>query len=261
MRVPAPTAFSPRTCSHALCRHHRRVSLTTTFSLSAYVLSCVKNGALAWVRGLGIEAAQLQTATISKPAARAPQGEGEAAQGRGCGTRLCSQGEPLGRWCAVLYLAVLCSTVRCFAVICFAVTCCAELCCAVLYCAVLCCAEIARPGDWRTLLKAQAYSRLLVGIRLARVLKVASLLTTDVFFCCIRAAGCMCPTQVRDTTLLVDVMFAQLSVLSAAKIRETEEGGGGAFIDLAEKTKAGDVITVRIERVEGNRRKGTDGER
>lgn len=71
----------------------------------------------------------------------------------------------------------------------------------------------------------------------------------------------MCPTQVRDTTLLVDVMFAQLSVLSAAKIRETEEGGGGAFIDLAEKTKAGDVITVRIERVEGNRRKGTDGER
>lgn len=56
-------------------------------------------------------------------------------------------------------------------------------------------------------------------------------------------------------------MFAQLSVLSAAKIREAEDGGGGAFIDLAEKTKAGDVITVRIERVEKSRRRGTDGEK
>ena len=55
-------------------------------------------------------------------------------------------------------------------------------------------------------------------------------------------------------------MFARLSVLSAAKIRETE-GGDGTFIDLAEKTKAGDVITVRIERVERSRRRGTNGER
>ena len=67
--------------------------------------------------------------------------------------------------------------------------------------------------------------------------------------------------QVRDTTLLVDVMFAQLSVLSAAKIREAEDGGDGAFIDLPEKTKAGDVITVRIERVEKSRRRGTDREK
>lgn len=71
----------------------------------------------------------------------------------------------------------------------------------------------------------------------------------------------MCPAQVRDTTLLVDVMFTQLSVLSAAKIREAEEGGDGAFIDLSEKTKAGDVITVRIEHVERSRRRGTDGEK
>lgn len=58
--------------------------------------------------------------------------------------------------------------------------------------------------------------------------------------------------------LLVDVMFPELSVLRANKIRRS--GEGGKFVNLSEKAKAGDVITVRIESIGASKRKGAEGE-
>lgn len=59
--------------------------------------------------------------------------------------------------------------------------------------------------------------------------------------------------------LLVDVMYAQLSVLRASKIRDSH--AGGSFVTLTDKVKAGDRITVRVDRVETNKRKGNTGEK
>lgn len=64
--------------------------------------------------------------------------------------------------------------------------------------------------------------------------------------------------QVEDAMLLVDVMFPELSVLRASKIRRS--GEGGKFVNLSEKTKPGDVITVRIENIGASKRKGAEGE-
>ncbi|CAM9533349.1 unnamed protein product, partial [Hapterophycus canaliculatus] len=60
--------------------------------------------------------------------------------------------------------------------------------------------------------------------------------------------------EVRDSMLLVDVMFAQLSVLRVGKIRTS--GEGRKFINLEEKAKPGDVITVRIEDIDTSKRRG-----
>ncbi|CAM9715687.1 unnamed protein product [Scytosiphon promiscuus] len=60
--------------------------------------------------------------------------------------------------------------------------------------------------------------------------------------------------EVRDSMLLVDVMFAQLSVLRVNKIRNS--GEGGKFVNLQEKAKPGDVITVRIEDIDTSKRRG-----
>lgn len=64
--------------------------------------------------------------------------------------------------------------------------------------------------------------------------------------------------KVRDSMLLVDVMFAQLSVLRGSKIRNS--GEGGKFVNLQEKAKPGDVITVRIEDIDTSKRRGAKGE-
>lgn len=66
-------------------------------------------------------------------------------------------------------------------------------------------------------------------------------------------------SKVRDSMLLVDVMFAQLSVLRASKIRNS--GEGGKFVNLQEKVKPGDLITVRIEDIDTSKRRGAKGER
>lgn len=58
--------------------------------------------------------------------------------------------------------------------------------------------------------------------------------------------------------LLVDVMLPELSVLRANKIRRS--GEGGKFVNLAEKAKPGDVVTVRIEDIGASSRKGAEGE-
>lgn len=63
--------------------------------------------------------------------------------------------------------------------------------------------------------------------------------------------------QVHDSMLLVDVMFAQLSVLRASKVRNS--GEEQKFVNLSEKTKPGDLITVRIEDVETSKRRGAKG--
>ncbi|CAN0128831.1 unnamed protein product [Ectocarpus sp. 6 AP-2014] len=60
--------------------------------------------------------------------------------------------------------------------------------------------------------------------------------------------------EVHESMLLVDVMFAQLSVLRASNIRNS--GEGEKFVNLSNKTKAGDLITVRIEDVETSKRRG-----
>lgn len=57
--------------------------------------------------------------------------------------------------------------------------------------------------------------------------------------------------------LLVDVKFAQLSVLRVNKIRDAL--GEDSFVKLAEKAQPGDTITVRITRIEASKRRGTDG--
>lgn len=57
--------------------------------------------------------------------------------------------------------------------------------------------------------------------------------------------------------LLVDVRFAQLSVLRVNKIRCAL--GEDSFVNLAEKAKAGETITVRIMAIEESKRRGTDG--
>lgn len=59
--------------------------------------------------------------------------------------------------------------------------------------------------------------------------------------------------------LLVDVMFAQLSVLRANKIRNS--GEGGKFVNLSEKAKPGDVITVSIEAIQTSQRRGVEGKK
>lgn len=58
--------------------------------------------------------------------------------------------------------------------------------------------------------------------------------------------------------LLVDVMFSQLSVLRAGKIRDAL--GGSSFIDLPKNVKPGDTITVRIEHIQHSSRAGSNGE-
>lgn len=58
--------------------------------------------------------------------------------------------------------------------------------------------------------------------------------------------------------LLVDVMFSQLSVLRASKIRDAL--GGSSFIELPKKAKPGDPITVRIEHIQHSNRAGSNGE-
>lgn len=72
------------------------------------------------------------------------------------------------------------------------------------------------------------------------------------------AAAAVAARQVGDSMLLVDVMFAQLSVLRASKIRNS--GDGGKFVNLSEKAKLGDVITVSIESIETSKRRGAEGE-
>lgn len=58
--------------------------------------------------------------------------------------------------------------------------------------------------------------------------------------------------------ILVDVMFSQLSVLRAGKIRDAL--GGSSFIELSKKAKPGDTITVRIEHIQHINRAGSNGE-
>lgn len=65
------------------------------------------------------------------------------------------------------------------------------------------------------------------------------------------------PPQVRDTMLLVDVRCTQLSVLRVNKIRAVL--GEDSFVNLAEKAKPGETITVRIMAFEENKRRGTGG--
>ncbi|CAN0042952.1 unnamed protein product [Ectocarpus sp. 12 AP-2014] len=60
--------------------------------------------------------------------------------------------------------------------------------------------------------------------------------------------------EVHESMLLVDVMFAQLSVLRASKIRNS--GEGEKFVNLSKITKPGDLITVRIEDIETSKRRG-----
>lgn len=71
------------------------------------------------------------------------------------------------------------------------------------------------------------------------------------------AATAVTALQVDDSMLLVDVMLAQLSVLRANKIRNS--GEGGKFVNLSEKAKPGDVITVSIEAIETSKRRGAEG--
>lgn len=63
--------------------------------------------------------------------------------------------------------------------------------------------------------------------------------------------------QVHESMLLVDVMFAQLSVLRASKIRNS--GEGEKFVNLSKITKPGDLITVRIEDIETSKRRSAKG--
>ncbi|CAM9763746.1 unnamed protein product [Pylaiella littoralis] len=65
--------------------------------------------------------------------------------------------------------------------------------------------------------------------------------------------------KVEDSMLLVDVMFAQLSVLRANKIRNS--GEGGKFVNLSEKAKPGDVITVSIEAIQTSQRRGVEDDK
>ena len=61
-----------------------------------------------------------------------------------------------------------------------------------------------------------------------------------------------------ESLLLVDVLFPELSVLRVNKIRRS--GEGGKFVNLSEKTRPGDVVTVRIESIGASKRKGAEGE-
>ncbi|CAM9248121.1 unnamed protein product [Ectocarpus fasciculatus] len=65
--------------------------------------------------------------------------------------------------------------------------------------------------------------------------------------------------EVHDSILLVDVMFAQLSVLRASKIRNS--GEGEKFVNLSKETKPGDLITVRIEDIETSKRRGAEDDK
>eukprot|EP00752_Nemacystus_decipiens_P003968 g3634.t1 len=65
--------------------------------------------------------------------------------------------------------------------------------------------------------------------------------------------------KVEDSMLLVDVLFPELSVLRANKIRRS--GEGGKFVNLSEKAKPGDVITVRIESIGASKRKGAEDDK
>ena len=63
--------------------------------------------------------------------------------------------------------------------------------------------------------------------------------------------------------LLVDVMLPRLSVLRVEKIRDSlgkNALGNSSFLNLSEKAKPGDIITVRVERVQHVERGGPKGD-